>query len=262
MILDRFRLTDKVAIVTGAGRGIGRGIAEAFAEAGAHVVCAARTPEQIERTAERVESFGRRALAIPCDVNDRGQLERVVAQTMQELGRIDVVVNNAGGAPPRPALRTSERMFEAALHFNVTSAFLLSRFVIPHMLEGAGGAIINISSGLSHLVEPGFVAYGTAKAALNHMTRLLAHEFAPRVRVNAIAVGSVETDALAPFVADPETRKKMEALTPMNRIGTTEDVALAALYLASPASSWVTGKILEVDGGTVASNWPFDMSAI
>lgn len=259
MILDRFRLTDKVAIVTGAGRGIGRGIAEAFAEAGAHVVCAARTPEQIERTAGTARGFGRRALAVPCDVNDRSQLEQVVTQTMEEFGRIDVLVNNAGGALPTPALKTSERAFEEALRFNVTSAFLLSRFVIPHMKAGGGGAIINISSAMGHLVGAGFVAYATSKAALNHMTRILADEFAPQVRVNAIAPGSIETEALALFVADESIRKKMEALTPMGCLGTVEDIALAALYLASPASRWVTGKVIEVDGGLVAPNWPFDM---
>jgi len=260
MILDRFRLTDKVAIVTGAGRGIGAGIAQAIAEAGAHVVCAARTPEQIEGTAERIRAKGRRSLAVPCDVNERQQLEQLVAATMREFGRIDVLVNNAGGTPPSPALRTSERMFEEAFHFNVTTAFLMSRFVIPHMLAADGGTIVNISSALSHFVERAFVAYGTAKAALNHMTRLLAHEFAPRVRVNALAVGSVETEALAPFLASGNLRQEMEALTPMRRLGTIEDVALAALYLVSPASSWVTGKVFEIDGGTVASNWPLDLS--
>jgi 7-alpha-hydroxysteroid dehydrogenase len=260
MILDRFRLTDRVAVVTGAGRGIGRGIAETLAEVGANVVCAARTPEQIEAVAENARRMGRGALAVPCDVTDRAQLEDLVSQAMKEFGRIDILVNNAGGSPPRAALRTSERMFNYALDFNVTSAFVLSRLAIPHMLEGDGGAILNISSGMSHLVSAGFVAYGTAKAALNHMTRLMANEFAPRVRVNAIAVGATQTDALAPVLAQEDMRRKMEELTPMGRLGTVEDVALAALYLCSPASSWVTGKIFEVDGGTVASNWPVDPS--
>ena len=261
MILDRFRLNDQVAIVTGAGRGIGRGIAEAFAEAGADVVCAARTPEQIEEAAEKIRSMGRRALAIPCDVNDEAQLENVVEQTKKEFGRIDIVVNNAGGTGPKMAAKMSQRMFDGAFHFNVTSGFLLSRLALPHMLENDGGAIVNISSAMSRFVEPGFVAYGTAKAALNHMTRLLAYELAPRVRVNAIAVGSVATDALMPFLND-ELRGQMEKLTPMSRLGTTEDIALAALYLASPAASWVTGKIFEVDGGLIASNWPLDLSKL
>jgi len=256
MILDRFKLTDKVAIVTGAGRGIGAGIALAFAEMGADVVCAARTVEQIEAVAEQARGFGRRALAVPCDVTDRAQLENVVARAMEAFGRVDVLVNNAGGTPPREALRTSEKVFEEAFRFNVTSAFLATRFAVPHMLKGGGGAVLNISSGAGRYPIPGFVAYGTAKAALSFMTRILAHEFAPRVRVNAIAVGSVETSALAPFLND-DLRGKMEALTPMRRIGTVEDIALAALYLASPASSWVTGKVFEIDGGSETSNWPF-----
>ncbi len=257
MILDRFRLDGSVVIVTGAGRGIGEGIALAFAEAGADVVCAARTRDQIEAVAERVRDFGRRSLAVPCDVTQRADLEKLVAETDKEFGRVDVLVNNAGGAPPREALRTSESMFEEALRFNVTSAFLLSRLCIPRMLDGDGGTIVNISSAAGRLVQKGFVAYGTAKAALSFMTRQLAAEFAPRVRVNALAVGAVETSALAPFLND-ELRSAMEARTPMGRIGQVEDIALAALYLASPASSWVTGKVFEVDGGTETTNWPFD----
>jgi 7-alpha-hydroxysteroid dehydrogenase len=260
MILDRFRLDDRVALVTGASKGIGRGIALGFADAGADLVLSSRTRADLETVAEQVRSRGRRALVVACDVNEREQLERLVAAAWQEYGRLDVLVNNAGGAPPKPALRTSEKMFEAALHFNVGSAFLLSRMAIPHMLERDGGTILNISSSMSWMVEKGFVAYGTAKAALSHMTRLLAYEMAPRVRVNAIAVGAVATEALLPFLeALPEARARLEAGTPMGRIGTPEDIAAAALYLCSPAGSWVTGKVFEVDGGTVASNWPLDV---
>lgn len=256
MILDRFRLDGKVAIVTGAGRGIGEGAALAFAEMGADVVCAARTPEQIEATAEKIRSGGSRALAVPCDVSDSTQLENVVDQAVKEFGRIDVVVNNAGGTPPRPALETSEQMLDSAFHFNVTTAFLLSRLAIPHMLAGDGGSIVNISSAAGRMPQANFVAYGTAKAALSFMTRQLAAEMAPRVRVNAIAVGAVATSALTPFLND-DLRGRMEALTPLGRIGEVEDIALMALYLASPASSWVTGKVMEVDGGTESTNWPF-----
>ncbi len=256
MILNRFRLTDQVAIVTGAGRGIGRACALALAEAGADVVCAARTLAQVEEVAEQIRGLGRGALAVSCDVNRGEQLDALAARTLDAFGRIDVVVNNAGGTPPTPMLQLTDDAFEAAFHFNVTSAMRLSRAAIPPMLKSGGGAIVNISSALSHMVESGFVAYGTAKAALSHLTRLMACEFAPRVRVNALAVGATVTDALAPFLKAGDLQQQMEALTPMARLGTPEDIACAALYLASPASSWVTGKVFEVDGGTVDSNWP------
>jgi len=260
MILDRFRLTDKVVIVTGASAGIGRASALACAEVGANVTLAARTEDKLEEVAKQIRAMGRRALPVRCDVNHSAQIENVVERTMAEFGRIDVVVNNAGGTGPTAALDLNLKDFESAFHFNVGTAFLLTRLCVPHMAKVGGGSVVNISSAMSRFVDIGFVAYGTAKAALSHMTRLLAHEWAPTIRVNAIAVGATETDALSPFLQAAEgLREKMEALTPMGRLGTTEDIALAVLYLASPASSWVTGKIFEIDGGTIASNWPFRM---
>jgi len=256
-LLDRFRLNGRVAIVTGAGRGIGQGIALAFAEMGAHVVCAARTESEIEATAAAVRRFGSRALPLRCDVNEPAQLEDVVRHTLAEFGRIDLLVNNAGGFPPMKFLDTDLPSWEWCVKFNLTSAFLMTRHCLPHMLERDGGAILNISSAAGRIVRSGFVAYGTAKAALSFMTKQLAAEFAPRVRVNALAVGAVETSALAPFLTG-EIRGQMVAMTPMRRIGTVEDVALAALWLCSPAGGWVTGKVVEVDGGTEATNWPFD----
>lgn len=251
MILDRFKLTGKVAIVTGAGKGIGRGIALGFAEAGADVVCAARTPADLEETAKGVRERGRRALTVPTDVTKTDQLERLVDATLEEFGRLDLLVNNAGGTGPRPALDTSEAFFEAALRMNVTQAFLLSRLAVPKMVETAGeGAIVNISSRSSDMVQTSFVAYGAGKAALNMMTRNLAAELAPKVRVNAISVGGVGTDALQVVLTNEALKKQFDANTPMKRPGEVEDIAACALYLASPAASWVTGKIFQIDGGT------------
>ena len=215
------------------------------------MVCAARTPDQIDETAERVRGAGRRALAVPTDVTERTQLEALVEATMAEFGRIDILVNNAGGWPPQPLLRTSERAFEQAFRFNVTSAFLLTRFAVPKMIETAGGGvIINISSRAGSMVQPGFTAYGTTKAALSFMTRNMAPELAPEIRVNAIELGGVETDALATVLTDdcdppPDGGQHADAARRPGRATSPR----FAVYLASPASSWVTGKVFEIDGG-------------
>ena len=254
MALDQFMLTDRVAIVTGAGRGIGAAVARNFAEAGADVVIASRTKDQLDEVAADVRAAGRRAVVVPCDVSETENLEELVGRAMAELGRIDVVVNNAGGTSPRPFLDTSERMFERAFHFNVTTAFALSKLAVPHMLAGDGGSIVNIGSAIGRLRDRGFVAYGTAKAAMAHMTRLMAADLAPRVRANAIAVGSVATSALETVLDNDDIRNEMVEKTPLRRLGRPDDIALGALWLASPAGSFVTGKVIEIDGGLEAGN--------
>jgi 7-alpha-hydroxysteroid dehydrogenase len=253
-VLERFRLDGKVAIVTGAGRGIGAATALGLAEAGADVVLAARTAEQLEAVAAKVRDLGRRAVVAPTDVVETDNLVALVERTVDELGRIDVVVNNAGGTPPRPLLDTSPGYLERAFHFNVTTAFVLTKAAVPHMVEQGEGAVVNISSAIGRLRDRGFVAYGTAKAALTHMTRLMAADLAPKVRVNAIAVGSIATSALETVLTDDDLRATMVAGTPLKRLGEPDDIALCALYLASPASSFVTGKVYEVDGGLEEAN--------
>ena len=253
-IFDRFRLDGQVAIVTGAGRGIGAAIAKAFAEAGADVVLAARTLEQLEATAADVKAFGRRCLIVQTDVMQDAQLQQLADKTMAEFGRIDILVNNAGGFPPKPALQTSTEEFEKAFKFNVATAFTLTRICVPLMVESAGaGSVINISSIAGHKPSPCFAAYGTVKSSLSYLTQELAQDFAPKVRVNAIAVGSTKTEALN-TVLTPEIEKTMVDLTPMARLGDVEDIALGALYLASPAGNYVTGEILGINGGLIRLN--------
>jgi 7-alpha-hydroxysteroid dehydrogenase len=260
MILDRYKLTGHVAIVTGAGRGIGRAISIAFAEAGADVALAARRADTLDEVKKEIEARGRRALCVPTDVNDSAQLDRLIDRTVETFGRLDVVVNNAGGTAPTVALMVEDTEFDASFHFNVTAPLHLSRRAAPHLAK-TRGSILNVSSAMSHLVDSGFVAYGTSKAALNHMTRLLAYEWAPKIRVNAIAAGATMTDALDAFVNMGDLIQQMEALTPLGRLAQPDDIAAAALFLSSPAGSWITGKVLEVDGGTIATNWPIKIPA-
>jgi len=207
-----------------------------------------------------VRASGRRGLAVPTDVTITEQLEALVARTVEEFGRIDVLVNNAGGWLPRPLMQTSERSFEAALRFNVTSAFLLTKLVVPVMATTGEGSIVNISSRAASMVQPCFTAYATAKAALSMMTRAMAPELAPKIRVNAIEVGGIETAGLAHVLTDETVRERLENNTPRHRVGQVDDIAAAVVYLASPASSFVTGKIFEVDGGveSPAFTIPFD----
>lgn len=251
MILDRFRIPGRAAIVTGAGRGIGAATAVALAQAGADVVISARTEKQLREVAGEIEATGRRAVVVPADLSDLDATAGLAGAALDAFGRIDVVVNNVGGTLPQAFLDTTPEFLAEAFHFNVLTAHALTRAAVPHMTEGA---VINISSVMGRVAGRGFLAYGTGKAALAHYTRMAARDLAPRIRVNAIAVGSVATSALDIVLTNDELRTEMEAKTPLHRIGDPEEIAATVLYLASPAGAFVTGRILEVDGGTDQPN--------
>jgi 7-alpha-hydroxysteroid dehydrogenase len=248
LILDRFRVTGRVAIVTGAGRGIGAATAVALAQAGADVVISARTEDQLHKVAKEIEAAGRRALVVPADLSDLDAAAGLATTAADAFGRLDIVVNNVGGAMPRAFLDTKPHHLENAFQFNVSVAHALTRAAVPHLLE-AGGSVVNISSVMGRVAGRGYLAYGTAKAGLAHYTRLAALDLAPRVRVNAIAVGSVATSALDIVMTNDELRTQMERNTPLGRIGDPEDVAATVLFLAAPAGAYVTGRVFEVDGG-------------
>ncbi len=242
-------------MITGAGRGLGAAIALAFAEVGADVVISSRTGVELEGIAEQVRNIGRRAHFVVADLSDTEATAALARTAVEEFGRLDIVVNNVGGTLPNTLLTTSARDLKSAFNFNVVTAHALTTAAVPLMLEhSGGGAIINITSTMARLPGRGFAAYGTAKAALAHYTRLAAMDLAPRIRVNAIAPGSILTSALEVVAGNDELRTPMEKATPMRRLGEPDDIAAAALFLASPAGAYLTGKTLEVDGGLIAPN--------
>jgi 7-alpha-hydroxysteroid dehydrogenase len=257
-LFDAYSLSGRVAVITGSGRGIGAATAHRLAEAGADCVLVARTESQLDEVASGIESLGRRAIVFVEDVNDLNVLARVVDGTIREFGRLDVLVNNAGGSASPAFLDTRAEHLEAAFHFNVTVTFELSRLSVPHMLRGGYGSIVNIGSNAGTKLLRGSLVHGTTKAAINHMTRLMAADLAPRVRVNAVAPGAIETESLKRWLdtLSPEARHMMVERTPMRRNGTPDDIAFAVHYLASPASAWVTGKVLEVDGAAMGEIVP------
>jgi 7-alpha-hydroxysteroid dehydrogenase len=257
MILDRFRVTGQAAVVTGAGRGIGAATAIALAQAGADVLISARTEDQLAKVAREIETAGRRAVVVPADLSDLDAAAGLARAAAEAFGRLDIVVNNVGGALPRPFLATKPHHLADAFQFNVGIAHRLTQAAVPCLLAAQGqgqGVVINISSVMGRVAGRGYLAYGTAKAALAHYTRLAAADLAPRIRVNAIAVGSVATSALDIVLTDDELRERMERATPLGRIGDPEDIAAAVLFLASPAGGYITGKIIEVDGGLSQPN--------
>ncbi len=260
-ILDRFLLTDHVAVVTGAGRGIGAATAVALAEAGADVLISARTEKQLDEVAETIRATGRRALAVPANLAHTEAVAGLAQAAYDEFGRLDLVVNNVGGTIPNAFLDTDVAYLDEAFHFNVSTAHALTRAAVPLMLASLGDpaehrqkSVVSISSMMGRSADRGYLAYGTAKAALAHWSRLAATDLAPRIRVNGIYVGSVMTSALEFVAGVPETKRQMEEATPLGRIGEAEDIAAAVVYLGSRAGQYVTGKMLEVDGGLLSPN--------
>lgn len=251
MALKMFDLSGKVAIVTGAGRGIGKAIALALAEAGADVVVNDRSHADMEKTIPEIRALGRKALPVPADVRDSGQVNNVVAECIKEFGKVDILVNNAGGHFVVNTLEMSENAFDAIIRENLKSVFLFSQAAAKEMIKRKeGGSIISMAS-MSALKGYQYnAAYGAAKAGIMNFTRTLALDLAPyNIRVNAMAPGYIMTEGTTKLYTEPKFHAMVLNIVPMKRFGAPEEVAGVAVFLASPAASYVTGHTIVVDGG-------------
>jgi len=252
-------LEDKVAVVTGAGRGIGRAIARAFADAGADVVLASRTQGELDALASEIRSAGRRALVVPTDVADAAAVDRLAAAAADGFGTFDVWVNNAGVAPfLAPFVDTRPDGFERYFNVNFLSAVYGMRAAAAVLLPKGSGSVLNLSSIDAFMVEPELTYYGTAKAAVVNLTKSCALEWAARgVRVNAIAPGWIDTPMNQAERDDPGAEARILADIPMGRWGRPEEIALAAVFLSSEAASFITGEVLIADGGQTLTSGRF-----
>jgi NAD(P)-dependent dehydrogenase (short-subunit alcohol dehydrogenase family) len=238
-------LTGRAVIVTGGARGIGRGIADGFLAAGADVtICGRSEPESVPTVAGRAATF------VAADVRDPDDIERVVAATVSRCGRLDVLVNNAGGSPPADSATASPRFSRAIIELNLVAPLVFSQHANAVMQEqDSGGSIINIASVSGTRPNPGSAAYGAAKAGLLNLTTTLAVDFAPRVRVNAVTAGLIVTEQAHLFYGDEEGIAAVSATVPLGRMGTPADVAGVCLFLASPLAAYVSGANILLHGG-------------
>jgi len=249
-VIDKFRMQGQVAIVTGAAAGIGRGIAEAFADAGAAVVVSDLAHDKAEEVAKSIRDAGGQAVGVVCNVTEEADREALVEAALDRFGSLTVLVNNAGGGGPKPFdMPMSD--FEWAYRLNVFAPFRLMQLAAPHIARAGGGAILNISSMSGENKNMRMASYASSKAAISHLTRNTAFDLGPmNIRVNAIAPGAIRTAALA-TVLTPDIEKAMLRHTPLKRLGEPSDIGLAALFLCSPASVWISGQVLTVSGGGV-----------
>jgi NAD(P)-dependent dehydrogenase (short-subunit alcohol dehydrogenase family) len=240
-----FDLTGKIALITGGSRGLGLQMVRAFAERGADVIVASRKIDACEAAAAEVRAMGRRSMAIAAHAGRWAEMDRLAEVAYAEFGRIDILVNNAGMSPREPSHQVTEALFDSVMNLNFKGPFRLAAQVGKRMFDGEGGVIINVSSDAALIPMPEVVTYAGAKAALNAMTVSLAREYGPKVRVNTISPGPFLTDIAKAWT--PEARERSN--NALGRPGRPEEIVTAALFLASPASSFTTGAVIRVDGG-------------
>jgi 7-alpha-hydroxysteroid dehydrogenase len=247
-VKESAELAGRHALVTGAGRGIGAEVARALAAVGAHVTLVARTASDVQAVASMIERGGGTAAAIAADLNDVSALGSLIGDAVARGGGLDFLVHNAGGAAPAQFEATTAESLDAAFHFNISAPFELTKAAVGHLRKRPGAAIVTITSMMGHIAGRGLLTYGTVKAAADHMTRQLAAELAPRIRVNAVAPGIIATEGLTAAVS-PDVRDQIATATPLRRLGSEQDVAAAVRWLLSADASFITGKVIEVDGG-------------
>lgn len=251
-LINHFDLKGKTAIVTGGGNGIGKACCEILAKAGASIVVGDLKLHDAEQVAKQINNEGGSAIAVECNVTKDEELVNLVDSAVKKFGGIHVLVNNAGGGGGgiESPFKISVADFARVFDLNVFSAWRLCQLCVPYMKKDGYGSIVNITSMSSINISPNMSAYGSSKAAMNHMTRNLAMDFGPEVRINAVGPGATRTAALA-TVLTPEIEARMLAHTPIKRLGETSDIAGAVLYFAAPISEWVSGQVLFVNGGGV-----------
>ena len=247
-----FNLENKVALITGASKGIGEAIAIVYAAHGAKVVINSRKQEELDKVVEKIKSVGGECTGIVGNTGEAASLRMLVDKTVEKYGGLDIVVNNAASNPAfGPVVQTEEWAYDKIMDINVKAPFELSKLAYPHMKQRGGGSVINLSSIAGDTPDPGLGIYSVSKAALNMLTKVMAKEWGPdNIRVNAICPGLIKTKFSQALWQDENILKRFMKMVPMGRMGTVDEIAALALFLASDASGYCTGTLFFADGGT------------